>query len=100
MKTANTASLVHLNDVVCLTVSNNISHMGDFEQRFNISQNKVNNAPLQFLPQIETSFHFQDMCPYRLPIGTSPTQLRKLSKGPAPSNDLKNSNRAPLLSHM
>jgi len=56
MKTANTASLVHLNDVVCLTVSNNISHMDDFEQRFNILQNKVNNAPLQFLPQIETSF--------------------------------------------
>ena len=24
----------------------------------------------------------QDMCPYRLPIGTSPTPLRKLSKGP------------------
>jgi hypothetical protein len=22
------------------------------------------------------------MCPYRLPIGTSPTPLRKLSKGP------------------
>jgi surface antigen len=44
MKTASTASLVHLNDVVCLTVSNNISHMDDFEQRFNILQNKVNNA--------------------------------------------------------
>ena len=63
--------------------------MDNFEQRFNISQNKVNDAPPQFLPQIETSFHFQDTCPYRLLIGTSPTLLRKLSKGLAPSNNLK-----------
>jgi hypothetical protein len=40
-----------------------------------------------FFPQIETSFHFQDTCPYRLLIGTSPTLLRKLSKGLAPSNN-------------
>ena len=35
--------------------------------------------------------YFQDMCPYRLPISTSPTPLRKLSKGPTvPAHPVEN----------
>ena len=35
--------------------------------------------------------YFQDMCPYRLPISTPPTPLRKLSKGPTvPAHPVEN----------